>query len=149
MTDESNPFSHIHKGIDHMSKPANDISKMETLGWGLDAEKMNPQVDGKEGLNQEELETLTYLTEADRVDLAIEKVFARASMDLPALAFAESYARGSIAVKGRGRTSIEKMVGGSTPKISVPTTMQKVRRVFSGRGEKKEQVGSEEEWVNE
>lgn len=124
-----------------MNRPAMDIEKMEGLGWGYDSEKMKPEVNGraeKKGMGLEELETLTFLTEQERTDLAIEKVIGTASHDLVALAYRSSYARGSIAVKGRGRASVEKMVGGSTPKISVPTTMQKVRRIFTGRGGQKE-----------
>lgn len=148
--DTSNPFSHIHKGLDHMNKPAADIEKMETMGWGYDPEKMNPEIDGKagtpKGLAQEELETLTYLTEQERTDLALEKIIGTASHDLVALGYRASYARGSIGVKGRGRADVGKMIGGSTPHISVPTTMQKVRRIFTGRGGEKKEVQSEEEW---
>lgn len=131
-----------------MNKPAADVEKMEGLGWGYDEDKLKPEVNGKaeKALALEELETLTFLNEQDRVDFAIEKVIATSSHDLVALGFRSSAMRGTIAVKGRGRLSVEKMVGGSTPKISVPTTMQKVRRVFTGGKEKKEETQVEEEW---
>ena|SRR5712691_5559149 len=134
--DSTNPFSHIHKGLDHMNKPSVDYAKMEDLGWGLEPERMRPDLNGKarELLQQEQLETLTFLTESERLDLSIEKVIARATFDLPALAFDQAFARSSVAVKGRGRADVKAMVGGSTPKITVPTTMQKVRRIMTGRG---------------
>ena len=142
--DSTNPFSHIHKGLDHMNKPSMDYEKMEDLGWGLEPERMKPEVNGKAvKLEQELLETLTYLTEAERLDLSIEKVIARAAFDLPALAFDSAFARSSVAVKGRGRADVRAMVGGSTPKISVPTTLQKMRRVFRGRGGKVQSVEEE------
>ena len=151
MTDDSsNPFSHIHKGLDHMNKPAADTDKMEGLGWGYDAEKMRPEVNGKakqEGLNLEELETLTYLSDTERINCAIEKVIGTASHDLVALSFRASVMRGSVGVKGRGRADVGKMIGGSTPHISVPTTMQKVRRIFTGGSKgKEEETQREEEW---
>src|SRR2546422_10846960 len=115
--DSTNPFSHIHKGLDHMNKPSMDYEKMEDLGWGLEPERMKPEVNGTGKaikLEQELLETLTYLTESERLDLSIEKVIARAAFDLPALAFDTAFARSSVAVKGRGRGDVRAMVGGAT-----------------------------------
>lgn len=148
--DKSSPFSHLHKGLDHLSKPANDLEHMDLLGWGYDKEKLEPkkaEQNSNPGLDQEELMTLSFLSEQDRIDLAMENTIARAAFDLPALVFDANYAMGSIGIKGRGRESIHKIMAGTAPKISVPTTMQKVRRIFKGGGNKKEEVGTEEEWT--
>jgi len=143
--DQSQPWSHYHKALDQMNKPASDLSRIETLGWGYDPDKLDPKVNGKAGaspgqgvqpvaedLDQEMLETLTFLSPGERLDLSIEKVIGRAVLDLPALGFTEAFARSSIAVKGRGRASVEKMMSGTGQRISVPTTLQKIKRTLVG-----------------
>ena len=141
----SQPWGASHVGMKHLSKPASDIERMEGIGWGYDPDKTAPQVDGKatKALEQEELETLTYLSEGERETTSIEKVLATMAGDMVGLAYRTDFMRSSIGVKGKGRESIHKITAGNVPKVSVPTTMQKVRRVLTGRGGKKQ--GEEEE----
>ena len=141
----SQPWSHLHVAISHLNKPASDIEKAEGLGFGYDSDKMKTEVNGsaKKAMEQEELETLTFLNESERLDTSIEKVLATASGDIIGLAYRADFMRSSVAVKGRGRDSVKVIVAGQAPKISVPTTLGKVRRIISNRGKEESR---EEEW---
>ena len=142
----SQPWGHIHLGLEHMNKPASDIEKMEGIGWGYDPDKAKTEVNGngRKALDQEELETLTYLNEGERLDCSLEKVLAGLSGDMVGLAYRADFMRSSVSVKGKGREGIIKILGTSTPKISVPTTLSKVREKLTG-GKKEREL----EWENQ
>ena len=92
------------------------------------------------------IQTLVILDETERFLLSVDNVLAAAYQDKIALDYNEQFARSSVAVKGQGRKDAKEVIGSIKQSISIPTTLQKVRRILTGRGgeDKKDEV--QEEW---
>ena len=91
------------------------------------------------------IQTLVILDETERFLLSVDNVLALAYQDKIALDYNEQYARTSVSVKGQGRTDAKEIIGSVKQSVSIPTTMQKVRRIFTGRGGKMKETDREVE----
>lgn len=132
MTDENSPFGHIHKAIDSLNKPSEALPQSQNLGWVYDQRNISEEINKKYNLANEMLSSLSVITKDERSLIAAEIVLAKAYGDLFGLEYVIEYMRTSLSIKGKGHDDTVKIVAGSTPKISVPTTMQKVRRILTG-----------------
>ncbi len=141
MTDEGSPFGHIHKAIDSLNKPSDHLTQAENLGWVYDPRNLSEEINKKYKIANEMLSTLAVISKEERSSIAAEIVLSKAYGDLFGLEYVIEYMRTSLSIKGKGHDDTVKIVAGSTPKISVPTTMQKVKRVLTGRnGEERKET---------
>lgn len=143
MKDEGTPWSPIHKGIDRISKPSDAIATPDKIGWVFDVGNITHLVKAKNAMAQEMLESLSIISKEEKDVISTELTLATAYGDLFALDKVIHLLRLSLAVKGKTHDDILKLIGGSAQKISVPTTMQRVRRVLTGRGGKVEEEVTE------
>lgn len=158
MTDATDIFGHVKDAHKDLARPADHMSTTDRLAWAFDPDVLNPEVDGHkagpgsqpgqaaaEGIGAEQLESLTVLDQEERFLLSVDNTLAIAYNDVMAADFNQHFARSSIAVKARGRDDALKLQQATNQKISVPTTLQKIRKRFVGG---KEQKPEEEEDVD-
>jgi hypothetical protein len=134
-------FGHIKKTHEDLSKPAKRLKVSNNLAWAYKADNFNPDVNHKdaEEFDQVANDTLAILDKEDRFLLSVDNTLATAFGDVFALNFNEHLAHTSIAIKGQGRKDAKEVTGGVKQSISMPTSLQKMRRVLTGRGGKVEE----------
>ena len=148
MTDDrSSPFNHINEALKHLAEPSKIHPTGQSMGWIYDWEMLDPKVQS-DVIEIDRLLTQTDLKQAEVEPIAAEIMIATAYNSHTSLSFVIRKLQARISVKRQGRKDTKELVAGTTPKISIPTTMQKVRKVLTGRGHKGDEK-VEEEWVNE
>ena len=138
MTDDrSSPFNHINEALGHLAQPNTIHQTGSRMGWIYEWQMLDPQVQS-DIIEIDKLLTQTDLSKNEVEPIAAELMIATAYNSHTSLSFVIRKLQARISVKRQGRKDTKELVAGTTPKISIPTTMQKVRRVLTGKGKEKE-----------
>lgn len=132
-------FHHISQAQQNAAKPSEHLRPTAIMGWMSnlqDLEAGDPGGEDENVLTDEMLQSLSIVDKRERDLIAIEMAIGRAANDYVSASLIEHRLRLSPSIKGQGRKDLKEIMGGVKQSISMPTSLQKMRRVLTGRGGK-------------
>lgn len=128
-------FGHIKTAQNLASHPSDHFESTAQMGWL--ANLSDQKAGGDKNFFQDEvLQSLSIINPRLYDALRVEMVVGRACNDYVSSALVEATLRLSPSVKGQGRKDLKEIMGGVKQNISMPTALQKTRRILTGRGGK-------------
>jgi hypothetical protein len=132
-------FAHIRRAHEDAAKPSEHPKATATMGWMANLNDLEAG-DDKNILYDEMLQSLSIISQKEKQLIAVEMTIGRAINDNVSASLIENLLRLSPSVKGQGRKDLKEIMGGVKQNISMPTSLQKMRRTLTGRGGKTEEV---------
>ena len=136
-------FGHIRRAHEDAAQPSLHPRATATMGWMANLSDLEAGEAGEKDENvisDEMLQSLSIIKERERDLVAVEMTIGRAVNDLVSASLIENRLRLSPSVKGQGRKDLKEIMGGVKQNISMPTALQKTRRILTGRGGKVEEA---------